>query len=122
MKKLILTLIVVLGVGMGASYAQDYAGAMSSSPSKKSSVMTSFDMAQIRAHEIEKICGIKDRATLSEVIGACKEYYDAMNTEEVTALSKKARKLDDKMSKSIKKALNSQQKDAYEAWQVTRRL
>jgi hypothetical protein len=122
MKKLILTLIVTLGVGMGASYAQDYAGDISSAPSKKSSVMTSFDMAQLRAHEIEKICGIQDRSTLSEIIGACQEYYEAIGKEEVSALSKESRKLNDKMSKSIKKALNSQQKDAFEAWQVTRIL
>ncbi len=81
-----------------------------------SSTLSLRDKAELAAHEIEKICGIDDKADLSNLGKACYEYELAMSMEGVRGNENKMEAIEKEWDDAIKSIVGSQKMAAFTEW------
>jgi hypothetical protein len=76
------------------------------------------EMAELQAFEIQKVCGIDDKADMSEVLKACYEFELDNSMESNRGNDQAMIEISERMDEAIRKVLGNQKMAAYQEWKV----
>ena len=87
-------------------------------PSMADQELTIRQMAEIQAFEIQKACGIDDKADMSKVLKACYEFELDASMEANRGNDEAMAKMTKRMDEAIRSVVGNQKMVAYEEWKL----
>jgi hypothetical protein len=113
--KTLLTIFALLTVGLCTA---QQAVKQENPPSMADQDFSIREMAELQAFEIQKVCGIDDKADMSEVLKACYEFELDNSMESNRGNDQAMIEISERMDEAIRKVLGNQKMAAYQEWKV----